>query len=98
MWVYLIGAYLLPLAVFLSKRVKQVPIALLSISLLIFIALFLERFIAVVPFTWHAASIPFGPVELCVTLGYAGAFLLCWLAFARVVPIVPAGSPPIARH
>jgi hypothetical protein len=98
MWVYLVGAYLLPLTVFLSKRVKQVPVALLAISFLIFIALFLERYIAVVPFIWHEATIPFGPVELCVTLGYAGAFLLCWLAFARVVPIVPAGNPTTAHH
>lgn len=93
MWVYLIFAYLFPLAVFLSKRVKQIPNALMTISVIILCALFVERFVAVIPFVWQEASIPFGLVELGVTVGFAGAFLLCWLAFLKVVPLVPASLP-----
>lgn len=98
MWFYLIFAYLFPLAVFLSKRVKQIPGALMAISLIILCALFVERFIAVVPFIWHEPSIPFGLVEVGVTAGFMASFVLCWLAFAKVVPIVPASVVPEARH
>ncbi len=88
MWAYVIFAYLFPLAVFLSKKIKQVPNALLSIAFVIFIALFLERFIAVVPFVWHEPTIPFGLIELCVTVGFAGAFTLSWLRFVKTVSVV----------
>ena len=89
-WVYIIFAYLFPLVVFLSARVKQIPAALSTIAALILVALFLERFIAVVPFLWNSPSIPFGVLEVGITLGFLGIFMRCWLAFARVIPIIPA--------
>ncbi len=90
MWVYIILAYLFPLAVFLSRRVKQVPGALFVICALILVALFLERFIAVVPFIWEGPSIPFGIMELLVTVGFGALFVRSWIAFAERVPLVPA--------
>ena len=87
MWVYIIGAYLFPLAVFLSKRVKEIPLSLLCISSVILVSLYLERFIAVVPFVWKVDTIPFGLLELLVTAGFAALFLLSWLTFVRVLPV-----------
>jgi hypothetical protein len=87
-------AYLFPLVVFLSARVKQIPGALASIAALILVALFLERFIAVVPFIWNQQSVPFGLLEIGITLGFMGLFMRSWLAFARVVPIAPARPMP----
>lgn len=94
MWVYIILAYLFPLAVFLSRKVKEMPSALFGISFLIFIALFIERFIAVVPSVWSGSSIPFGILEFLVTVGFGGAFALSWIAFASAVPIVPSSFRP----
>ncbi len=90
MWVYIILAYLFPLVVFLSARIKQIPGALAGIAGLILVALFLERFIAVVPFLWDLPAIPFGLLEIGITLGFVGLFMRCWLAFARVIPVIPA--------
>ena len=98
MWVYIILAYLFPLAVFLSRRVKEVPGALLTITSLILLALFLERFIAVVPFVWTAATIPFGIGEILVTAGFAASFVLCWMWFAARVPIIPASAGTVTSH
>jgi len=99
MWAYIIFAYLFPLAVFLSRRVKEVPGALMVITSIILGALFLERFIAVVPFIWIEPTVPFGVIELAVTLGFAGAFVLSWLRFTAVVPMVPAApSQAAAGH
>ncbi|MEW6512302.1 MAG: hypothetical protein AB1428_15235 [Bacteroidota bacterium] len=89
MWVYIILAYLFPLAVFLSRRVKEIPAALLVMGVLILGALFIERFIAVVPFLWQGATIPFGLVELVVTAGFAALFVLSWIFFAERVTLVP---------
>lgn len=91
MWAYIILAYLFPLVVFLSRRVKQVPNALFVICSLILVALFLERFIAVVPFIWDGPAIPFGILELLVTVGFGALFVRTWIAFAERVPLIPAG-------
>jgi len=98
MWVYLIFAYLFPLVVFLSRRVKQVPAALMVIALVILCALFIERFVAVVPFLWSESSIPFGLIEVGVTAGFLAAFLLCWVTFSKVVPLVSLSLQKTGRH
>jgi Ni/Fe-hydrogenase subunit HybB-like protein len=90
MWVYIICAYLLPLAVFLSRRVKEIPGALMGISFVILVSLYLERFITIVPFVWKEDSIPFSLLEILVTAGFAALFLLSWLAFVRILPVIPA--------
>jgi len=93
MWVYIILAYLFPLVVFLSARIKQIPAALSAVAGLILVALFIERFVAVIPFLWAPPTIPFGFLESCITLGFAALFLQCWLLFARMVPIIPPLQP-----
>ena len=90
MWVYIILAYLLPLALFLSARIKQIPGALSLVAGLILAALFIERIVAVVPFLWNEPTIPFGLLEAGITVGFLGLFLRCWLTFASVIPIIPA--------
>ncbi len=89
MWAYIVLAYLFPLVIFLSARVKQIPAALSAIAAIILVALFLERIVSVIPFIWTPPTVPFGFVEIGITMGFAGLFLGCWLAFARMVPIVP---------
>jgi len=42
-------------------------------------------------------SLPLGPVELLITLGFAAAFLLSYAAFARAFPIT-LGIPPRETH
>jgi len=93
MWASIVLAYLFPLAVFLSRRVKQMPKAMFVICTMILVALFLERFIAVVPFLWDEPVIPFGVMELLVTLGFGALFVRSWVAFAERVPLIPAEPP-----
>jgi hypothetical protein len=96
MWVYIILAYLFPLVVFLSARIKQIPAALSAIAGLILVGLFLERFVSVIPFIWNLPTVPFGILEVGITLGFAALFLGCWLEFARVAPIVPPRPDALA--
>ncbi len=88
-WVALIAAFLGPLVVFISRRMKQDPFALLPMGLVIAVGLWLERYSLVVPALWKGPAAPFGPVELLISAGFASAAALSYLAFVRVFPILP---------
>jgi hypothetical protein len=86
----LLLAYFVPLVFLFSKKIKQSPTALLVLGIFILIALWLNRFIEVVPSIWHEMSIPLGLVEVGITFGFLAVALWCWLWLARIVPLVPA--------
>jgi len=87
-WYYIIFAFFFPLAIFLSRRAKERPAVLVSVASIILSALFVERFIAVAPFLWHESNLPFGILELLVTLAFAAGFALAWFSFISMVPLV----------
>ncbi len=88
-WISLIAAFMAPLVVFISRRMKQDPFALLPMGLVIAVGLWVERYTMVVPALWKHPAAPFGPLELLITLGFASAATLSYLAFIRVFPILP---------
>jgi hypothetical protein len=87
MWYYIIFAFFFPLAVFLSKKAKEKPVVLVVVASIILSSLFVERFLAVAPFLWHEALMPFGIMELLVTLGFAAGFALTWFRFVAMLPL-----------
>lgn len=87
-WAVIILLYLFPIAVFLSRSIKERPRALFAIASLILIANWFYQFIEIAPAVWSDHSVPLGIPELAVTLGFVGAIGLCWLAYARFVPLV----------
>jgi len=86
MWYYIIFAFFFPLAIFLSRRAKEKPAVLVAVASIILSSLFVERFLAVAPFIWHEASLPFGIMELLVTLAFASGFALSWFKFVEMIP------------
>lgn len=86
-WYYIVFAFLFPLAVFLSKRVKERPVTLVIIGSIILSSLFVERFLAVAPFLWHESYLPFGILELLVSLAFGSGFALTWFGFVAAVPL-----------
>jgi len=86
MWYYIIFAFFFPLAIFLSRKAKEKPAVLVGIASIILSSLFVERFLAVAPFIWHEAWMPFGIMELLVTLAFASAFALVWFKFIGMIP------------
>ena len=87
-WYYIIFAFFFPLAVFLSKRAKEKPAALVVIASIILSSLFVERYLAVAPFLWHGSSLPFGVMELLVSLAFASGFALTWFKFVSMTPLI----------
>lgn len=84
--------YFFPIAVFLSRAVKEKMRALFVIASIILVANWFYQFIEIAPSVWKEHTPPIGFVEIGVTLGFIGAVGLCWLAYARIVPLVPVTS------
>jgi uncharacterized membrane protein (UPF0136 family) len=91
-WAVIILLYFFPIVVFLSRAVKEKMRALAAIASIILAANWLYQFIEIAPSLWKQDTPPLGLVELGITLGFLGAVGLCWLAYARVVPLVPVRS------
>lgn len=87
-WAVIILLYFFPIVIFLSRAVKEKMKALAVIASVILVANWFYQFVEIAPSLWKQATPPLGFVELGITLGYLGAVGLCWLAYARVVPLV----------
>lgn len=92
-WIVLLASYMIPFLVFLSRKVKKNPKLLFLVSLGIVISMWLERYVLVVPSIWHGKSLPLGPIEIFISLGYFGGFSLALLAFIKKIPCLPIADP-----
>lgn len=87
--VALVAGYLAPFIVFLNRRVKQDPFALLPMGLVIAGGIWMERYVMIVPSLWRGPAAPIGPIELLITGGFVAAAALSYLAFLRAFPVLP---------
>ncbi len=94
-WTVLVATFFIPSVVFLSRRAKQIPSIMLAVGTLIAAGLWLERYVLVVPSLWHAERVPFGWLEIGVTLGFLGTVGLSYVFFVQHIPIVPRVRFPI---
>jgi Ni/Fe-hydrogenase subunit HybB-like protein len=85
-WAVLLIAFIVPFVVLLSKKVKVKPLGLCLISIIILIGMWLERYVLIIPSTYHGDSIPFGWEELSITLGFASLCLISYMTYLRAVP------------
>ncbi len=97
-WAVIVLLYFFPIVIFLSRAVKEKPQALTVIATIILTANWLYQFVEIAPALWKEHLPPLGLVEAGVTLGFIGAVGLCWLAYARVVPLVPPHGAPSQHH
>jgi hypothetical protein len=91
-WSVIILLYFFPIAVFLSRAVKEKMRPLFVIASIILVANWFYQFVEIAPSVWNEHTPPLGLVEIGITLGFVGAVGLCWLAYARIVPLVPVTS------
>ena len=91
-WSVLVATVLIPFLVFLSQRAKQVPWIMLALGVLIAAGLWLERYVLVVPSLWHQEGLPFGWLEVGVTVGFLGAAALSYVFFLQNFSVVPSSG------
>ncbi|WP_298270835.1 NrfD/PsrC family molybdoenzyme membrane anchor subunit [Geobacter sp.] len=90
----LVGNSLLPLTALCFRRIRRSVGAMLAISLLVNVAMFIERYLIIVPSLSHK-NMPFvwgtyfpSWVELSVTAGAFAGFALMYTLFAKCFPMV----------
>ncbi|MBI2987491.1 MAG: polysulfide reductase NrfD [Deltaproteobacteria bacterium] len=88
-WGVLIGTFVVPFLVLLSRGVKENPRSLLVVASVILIGMWLERYLLVVPSLLHQETLPLGWMELFITLGFFGAFVMTYLMFERIEGYLP---------
>ncbi|MBI2349868.1 MAG: polysulfide reductase NrfD [Deltaproteobacteria bacterium] len=88
-WGVLIGSFVVPFLVLLSRGVKENPRSLLVIASVILIGMWLERYLLVVPSLLHQETLPLGWMELFITSGFVGAFVMTYLMFERIEGYLP---------
>jgi hypothetical protein len=90
-WSALILIWAIPFCVLMGKRPKRTPSIMQTVCVLGLIGMWIERYVLVVP-SLSPGHVPFGWIEVLITLGFAGAFGLTALPGLRMVP-----APALAR-
>jgi Ni/Fe-hydrogenase subunit HybB-like protein len=83
----LIVGFLIPFFVLLNKKVKSKPIPMIILCSVVIIALWLENFLLLGP-AWHrhVSSLPIGPTDFLITLGFLGLMAFSVAYFLRLFP------------
>jgi Polysulphide reductase, NrfD len=93
-WGYFVfgSCFVVPFIVLLSQDVKKTPRLLVSISLLIFVGLWSEKFLLLMPH-FSPDAIPFGFVDVGIFLGFLGLYGVSVQTFMSMFPRIAAGHP-----
>lgn len=86
---FFVCVFVIPFIALLGKKPKMTPPFFAAVAGVILLGFYLERFESVVASVWTRPTIPFGLLEILVTLGFAGLFGLAYLAYITTVPAVP---------
>ncbi len=95
--VCLLGALVVPLPLWLSRRVRRAPMAMLALGVAVNVGMWLERFVLVVPplshkqafvFTW-VTGYEFRLLEVVITLATLAAVALGMLLVGKLLPLIP---------
>jgi hypothetical protein len=95
--VMIVICFAAPYTILLSRGIKKIPKAYLSICIVMAIGLWLERYITSMPsvHSYHMpeTGLPLGFIELGVTAGFLGAFLLVVLSVLAKYPGATLSDP-----
>ncbi len=68
--------FLAPWTILLSRGLKKIPSAYISVACVIAVGIWLERFLVNMPSIWMEDTLPLGFIELGMAAGLLGAFIL----------------------
>lgn len=92
-WSIFITSFIIPFFVLLNRKVKEKPIIMLLLCLLIFVGLWFEHLLLVGPaLSHHVQSLPMGPADGLITLGFLGLMVLSVTLFLRFFPDLIPGA------
>jgi Ni/Fe-hydrogenase subunit HybB-like protein len=83
----LIVGFLIPFFILLNRRVKAKPLPMIILCSVVIVALWLEHLLLLGPAWNHnAASLPLGPTDVLIFLGFFGLMALSVAYFLRLFP------------
>lgn len=90
--------FFIPFTVLLSRGIKKTPKSLAAVAVVIATGVFLERFLLIMPQVWTKNSMPIGPVEIGIALGFVAGFVTVVANVLARVPAVPVSDPFMNEH
>ena len=90
-WLAPILIWAVPFTLLMSVRMKKTPVVLGTVACLGLIGVWDLYYILIVP-ALSPDKLPFGLVELCITAGFLGAFLLCAMPGLKRLASVPPSA------
>jgi hypothetical protein len=86
-WTVMIIAFLIPFFILLNRKIKSRPVPMMILCSVVIIGLWLEHLLLLGP-AWHhhASSLPLGPTDLLITLGFLGLMAFSVASFLRLFP------------
>lgn len=91
-WITFPLCFIIPFILLVSEDLKRRPRLLAAVGLIICSGIWCEKYITVMP-EISPESIPFGFLEVGVTLGFIGLYGLSITGFLRKYPFIPVSSP-----
>jgi len=92
-WIVLVLILITPFLGLLRRKSKMNPLAILIISGMILVGMWLERFILVAPSIWKGEGLPLGLLEALISVGFFGVMALSLITFLQRVPFLPLSDP-----
>jgi hypothetical protein len=89
--------FVFPFFALLARWVKKIPAYLASVACVILVGNWIERFMITTPSVYEGTSLPFGLPEIGIALGFAGAFVACYVWFLRTFPMLPSPAFMLAQ-
>ena len=90
--------FFMPWTLLLSRSMKKIRSSFLAVSALIFVGIWLERFVVMVPSIWKGSELPIGMGEILMPLGFGATMVLlvCWVL--SKIPATPVTDKMFAPN
>lgn len=96
-WFILFALFAAPFLLLVFRKIKMNSALLALVGVWILIAAWLEKFLLVTPSLIRSPSLPLGPMEVLITMGWLGLFVLCVCLFLQRYPILVISDPALER-
>ncbi|MCZ6557513.1 MAG: hypothetical protein O7A69_07020 [SAR324 cluster bacterium] len=99
-WTLFVVLFLFPFVGLLPRTVCRMPKLMAAYGVILWVGQWWAHYLLVVPSIQdrHGEShFLFGPHEILVTLGFGGAFFLCYFAFMSRVPLLPISDKHLCK-
>ena len=96
--VVIMTCFLVPFSMLLSRGLKKIPAAYLTVTGVLAVGIWLERFLVVMPSVWTEDTLPLGFPEVGMAIGLLGGMVLAVGKFLSQVPPVALTDPWMAPN